>query len=89
VNDIALIFVGSILHAATFAAGISVGIRLRKDTRHDDSNEGTKKGRNWWHTPVSTGAEGSTGCGGSSGSWKVKQANPAERDAFLWVPYRH
>jgi hypothetical protein len=64
-NDIALIFVGSILHAATFAAGISVGIRLRKETRHGNGNEGTKD-KNWWHTPVSTGVEGSSGSGSGS-----------------------
>ena len=63
-NDIALICVGSILHAATFAAGISVGIRLRKDTRHGNGNEGTTKDHSWWHTPISTGTQGGIGFGG-------------------------
>jgi hypothetical protein len=79
-NDIALICIGSILHAATFAAGISVGIRLRKETRHD-SNEGTKD-QNWWHTPISTGVERGTGSGGQRGPWKESTANPAERPPF-------
>jgi len=81
VNDIALICIGSILHAATFAAGISVGIRLRKDTRHGDNNEGTKN-QTWWHTPISTGVERGVGLGGQCRTGQKPKANTAERAPF-------
>jgi hypothetical protein len=85
-NDFAFIFMGSVLHAVTFTAGILIGASLRKDTRHDYSNEGTKD-QNWWHTPISTGTQGSTErrCGSSAN--EKRAARIAERAAFGRGPF--
>ena len=80
-SDFAFIFIGSVLHAVTFTAGILIGTSLRKDTRHD-SNEGTTKDPKWWHDPVGTGTEGGSGRSGGSSAGKVGAARIAERAAF-------
>jgi hypothetical protein len=79
-SDIALICAASILHAVTFAAGVLIGTSLRKDARHDDSNEGTTiKDADWWHDPVGPGTQGGIVCRGGSGAKQERQARSAER----------
>ena len=81
-SDIALVCIGSILHAVTFTVGVLVGTSLRKDTRHD-SNEGTTKDTKWWHDPVGTSTQGGAGRSGGSSAGKVGAARIAER-APVW-----
>ena len=77
-SDIALVCIGSILHAVTFTVGILVGTSLRKDARHD-SNEGTTKDTKWWHDPVGTSTQGGAGRSGGSSAGKERAARIAER----------
>jgi hypothetical protein len=85
VSDIAFIFIGSVLHAVTFTAGILIGASLRKDTRHD-SNEGTKEA-GWWHDPVGTGTQGGAQRRGGSSANEKRAARIAERAAFGRGPF--
>jgi hypothetical protein len=78
-KDIAIIAIGLILHAVTFTAGISVGIRLRKDTRHDGNEGTTIKDADWWHKPVSGSAEGWAQRCGSGSARKERTPDPAQR----------
>jgi hypothetical protein len=73
-SDIALVCIGSILHAVTFTVGILVGTSLRKDVRND-SNEGTKKDEGWWHQPVSAGNQGGSSSRGPGGAKPVATAH--------------
>ena len=77
-SDIALVCIGSILHAVTFTVGILVGTSLRKDARHD-SNEGTTKDTKWWHDPVGTGTQGGAGRSSGSSAGKERAAHSPER----------
>jgi hypothetical protein len=72
-SDIALVCIGSILHAVTFTVGILVGTSLRKDVRNDN-DEGTKEA-GWWHQPVSTGNQGGSLSRGPGGADKVATAH--------------
>ena len=79
-SDYMLLLAGAILHAVTFAAGILVGTSLRKDTRHDSSNEGTTtKDSEWWHKPVSGSAEGGAERRCGSSARKKRAAHSPER----------
>ena len=79
-SDFAFIFIGSVLHAVTFTAGILIGASLRKDARHDnDSNEGTTKDQKWWHDPVGTGTESGAGRSSGSSAGKERTSRATER----------
>ena len=85
-SDIALICTASILHAVTFAAGVLIGTSLRKDTRHDSSNEGTEKEK-WWHdacgTSTKSGIERRSGSSARKGSASgATERAPVGRGAF-------
>jgi hypothetical protein len=87
-SDIAFIFIGSVLHAVTFTAGILIGASLRKDARHDnDSYEGTKKDQKWWHDPVGPSIEGGIERRGGSSANEKRAARIAERAAFGRGPF--
>lgn len=77
-SDIALVCIGSILHAVTFTVGILVGTSLRKDTRHD-SNEGTTKEQSWWHDAIGTESQGGARRSGGSSAGTVGAARASER----------
>jgi hypothetical protein len=53
VSQLTLICAGFSINALTFALGVLVGCSLlnRKDSTHDRSNDGTKKGPTLWHDP--------------------------------------
>ena len=71
--------VGQIIAAGMFSLGVLVGSSLRKDAKDDNSNEGTKEGKGWWHDPVGTGTQGGAGRSGGSSAGKVGAARIAER----------
>ena len=78
-ENLAMLAVGQIIAAGMFSLGVLVGRSInRKDAKDDSSNEGTKD-KDWWHTPISTGAQGSVGSGSQCRTGKIHPANPAER----------
>jgi hypothetical protein len=77
-ETIGLVCIGSVLHAVTFTVGVLIGVSLRKDSRHDDSNEGTKEA-GWWHQPASTGTQGGARSRGTSGAEPVSTSHLPER----------
>ena len=81
-ENLAMLAVGQIIAAGMFSLGVLVGRSInRKDAKDDSNNEGTKD-QNWWHTPISGGAEGwAQRCGGSSAG-KDRKADTAERAPF-------
>jgi hypothetical protein len=85
-KDLSIIALGLILHAVTFTAGISVGIRLRKDTRHDSGNEGTKEDKGW-HDPVGTSTQSGIERRSGSSANEKRAARIAERAAFGRGPF--
>ena len=49
IEQIVCVSLGSIFQVAVFALGVSVGLALsRKDSKNDNSNEGTKD-PGYWH----------------------------------------
>jgi len=56
-EDLAMLAVGQIIAAGMFALGVLVGCSLRKESKDDDSNEGTKE-ESEWHKPRGIGVEG-------------------------------
>jgi hypothetical protein len=85
-SEFAFIFIGSVLHAVTFTAGILIGASLRKDTRHDYSNEGTKEDKGW-HDPVGPGTQGGAQRRSGSSANEKRAARIAERAAFGRGPF--
>jgi len=77
-SDIAIICAASVLHAVTFAAGVLIGTSLRKDTRHDSSNEGTKEEK-WWHDACGTSTKSGAERRGGSSARKGSAAGAPER----------
>jgi len=57
-EHLAMLATGQIIAAGMFALGVLVGTSLtRKESKDDDSNEGTK-GKGRWHQPVGGNAQG-------------------------------
>jgi hypothetical protein len=57
-EHLAMLATGQIIAAGMFALGVLVGSSLsRKDSTHDNSNEGTK-GKGRWHQPYGYNAQG-------------------------------
>ena len=81
-ENLAMLAVGQIIAAGMFSLGVLVGSSLRKDAKDDNDNEGTTKGKGWWHDPVGTGLESGAGRSGGSSAGKVSAARIAERAAF-------
>jgi hypothetical protein len=81
-ENLAMLAVGQIIALGVFALGVLVGCSLnRKDAKDGDNNEGTKN-QTWWHTPISTGTQGSSGLGGQCRTGQKPKANTAERAPF-------
>lgn len=60
-ENLAMLATGQIIAAGMFALGVLVGSSLhRKDSEHDNSNEGKKASHIKWHLPLDGNAEGGT-----------------------------
>jgi hypothetical protein len=75
-----MLAVGQIIAAGVFALGVLVGSSLhRKEATNDNSNEGTKEVKGWWHDPVGPGNQGGTVRSGGGSASKERQARSPER----------
>ena len=70
-EELAMLAVGQIIAAGMFALGVLVGgsFTTRKESKHDDSNEGTDEdeGSTRWHRPGGRAAQGGAEYRGAGG----------------------
>ena len=79
-DNVFFIAVGCLMNGFVFAIGVAVGITLRKDSDHDDSDtdEAPQAGGNW-HLPLDIGAPHSPQLRGASGAKQKPEADSAKR----------
>ena len=79
-DNVFFLAAGCLMNGLIFAIGVAVGITLRKDSDHDDSdtNEAPKAGGNW-HLPLDIGAPHSPELRSASCARPQPQADPAKR----------
>jgi hypothetical protein len=85
-ENLAMLAVGQIIAAGMFSLGVLVGSSLRKESKDDISDEGTKEDKGW-HDPVGTSTKSGIERRGGSSANQKRAARIAERAAFGRGPF--
>ena len=79
-DNVFFLAAGCVMNGLIFAIGVAVGITLRKDSDHDDSDtdEAPQAGGNW-HLPLDIGTPHSPELRGASCARPQRKADSAKR----------
>ena len=78
-DNVFFLAIGCLMNGLVFAIGVAVGITLRKDSDHDDSDTDEAPQAGNWHLPLDIGTPHSPQLRGASGAKQKPEADSAKR----------